>query len=138
MTFTLPVLSNRLIQLQLANQFYLKLTMSKIAFIGDIHGYAPALKLALEWCRKENVDSIVGLGDFVDGYNANDKCVQLIQENFAACVRGNHDEASTRTSTVAFQATGINRIRRLAGHPFVPASTTRRIHQVFRRRLELF
>jgi len=130
-TFTLPVLSNRLIQLQLANQFYLKLTMSKIAFIGDIHGYAPALKLALEWCRKENVDSIVGLGDFVDGYNANDKCVQLIQENFAACVRGN-------TSTVAFQATGINRIRRLAGHPFVPASTTRRIHQVFRRRLELF
>jgi len=91
-TFTLPVLSNRLIQLQLANQFYLKLTMSKIAFIGDIHGYAPALKLALEWCRKENVDSIVGLGDFVDGYNANDKCVQLIQENFAACVRGNHDE----------------------------------------------
>jgi len=60
--------------------------MSKVAFIGDIHGYLPALELALEWCKKENVDSIVGLGDFVDGYDANDKCVQL------AYVRGNHDE----------------------------------------------
>jgi len=66
--------------------------MSKIAFIGDIHGYAPALELALEWCGKENVDLIVGLGDFIDGYDANDKCVQLVKENFAACVRGNHDE----------------------------------------------
>ena len=44
--------------------------MSKVAFIGDIHGYLPALELALEWCQKENVDSIVGLGDFVDGYDA--------------------------------------------------------------------
>ena len=66
--------------------------MSKVAFIGDIHGYLPAFELALEWCKKENVDSIVGLGDFVDGYDANDKCVQLIKQNFTAYVRGNHDE----------------------------------------------
>ena len=66
--------------------------MSKVAFIGDIHGYLPALELALEWCKKESVDSIVGLGDFVDGYDANDKCVQLVKENFTAYVRGNHDE----------------------------------------------
>jgi len=66
--------------------------MSKVAFIGDIHGYLPALELALKWCKKENVDSIVGLGDFVDGYDANDKFVQLIKENFTAYVRGNHDE----------------------------------------------
>ena len=66
--------------------------MTKTAFIGDVHGYAPALEMAIEWCRSERVDAIVGLGDFVDGYDADEKCVQLIKEHFAACVRGNHDE----------------------------------------------
>ena len=66
--------------------------MTKIAFIGDVHGYAPALEMAIQWCRRENVDTIIGLGDFVDGYDADEKCVDLIQQHFAACVRGNHDE----------------------------------------------
>lgn len=66
--------------------------MTKTAFIGDIHGYAPALEMALEFCRTENVDAIVGLGDFVDGHDADQQCVDLVRENFAACVRGNHDE----------------------------------------------
>lgn len=74
--------------------------MTKIAFIGDIHGYAPALKIALEWCQREDVGTIVGLGDYVDGYDADERCVDLVQQHFAACVRGNHDEDhSTELST---------------------------------------
>jgi len=70
--------------------------MAKTAFIGDIHGYAPALKMALQWCRTQNVDSIVGLGDFVDGYDADEECVDLVREHFATSVRGNHDEDHAR------------------------------------------
>lgn len=66
--------------------------MTKTAFIGDIHGYAPALESALKWCRKENVDAIVGLGDFVDGFDADEECLNLVKEHFSVCVRGNHDE----------------------------------------------
>ena len=66
--------------------------MTKTAFIGDVHGYAPALKMALKWCRTENVEAIVGLGDFVDGYDADEECLDLIREHFSVCVRGNHDE----------------------------------------------
>lgn len=66
--------------------------MTKTAFIGDIHGYAPALEMAIKQCREENVDAIVGLGDFIDGYDADEKCIDLVREHFAACVRGNHDE----------------------------------------------
>ena len=71
--------------------------MTKTAFIGDIHGYAPALELALDLCQKENVVAIVGLGDFVDGYDADEKCVHLVKKHFDACVRGNHDEDHGRT-----------------------------------------
>lgn len=44
----------------------------------------------------ENVDTIVGLGDYVDGYDADEKCVELIKRNFSICVRGNHDEDQGR------------------------------------------
>lgn len=64
----------------------------RIAFIGDIHGYAPALEAAIELCRLENVHTIVGLGDYVDGYDADERCVDLVKRNFSVCVRGNHDE----------------------------------------------
>ena len=63
-----------------------------IAFIGDIHGYAPALRMALERCRTENITKIVGLGDYVDGYDGDEECVELIKKHFSHSVRGNHDE----------------------------------------------
>ena len=66
--------------------------MTKTAFIGDIHGYAPALKMALLRCQEENVRNIIGLGDYIDGYDADETCVALVKEHFSACVRGNHDE----------------------------------------------
>ena len=37
--------------------------MTKTAFIGDIHGYAPALELALKWCRMKSVDGVLAAGD---------------------------------------------------------------------------
>ena len=66
--------------------------MAKIAFIGDVHGYAPALKKALDWCESSSIDQIVGLGDYVDGYDADEECVELVKQNFHICVQGNHDE----------------------------------------------
>ena len=66
--------------------------MTKTAFIGDTHGYAPALEMALKWCHMESVDAIVGLGDFVDGHDADEECLRLVREHFSVCVRGNHDE----------------------------------------------
>ena len=66
--------------------------MTRTAFIGDIHGYAPALEMALERCLAEHVDTIVGLGDVIDGYNGDEECIHLVREHFSACVRGNHDE----------------------------------------------
>lgn len=48
--------------------------------------------MALEWCRTNEVNTIIGLGDFVDGYDADEECVDLVREHFAASVRGNHDE----------------------------------------------
>ncbi len=70
--------------------------MTKTAFIGDVHGYAPALKAALKLCRIENVTTIVGLGDFVGGYNADEECVNLVRKHFSVSVRGNHDEDDGR------------------------------------------
>jgi predicted phosphodiesterase len=67
--------------------------MTKIAFVGDIHGYAPALLKALEICQQEGVQSIVGLGDYIDGWDENEKCISLIQEHFHSFVSGNHDVA---------------------------------------------
>lgn len=64
----------------------------KIAFIGDIHGYLPALESALEICHDENIDVIVGLGDYIDGFDANDACVELARSHFDHAVSGNHDE----------------------------------------------
>ena len=66
--------------------------MPKTAFIGDVHGYAPALTRALEWCDANSIDAIIGLGDFVDGYDADEECIGLVKENFTFCIQGNHDE----------------------------------------------
>lgn len=74
----------------------------KIAFIGDIHGYAPALEEALEMCRGEGVESIVGLGDYIDGYDRNEDCVALVRKHFGAAVWGNHDE--NHGSELSFRA----------------------------------
>ncbi|MDF1660259.1 MAG: metallophosphoesterase family protein [Planctomycetota bacterium] len=64
----------------------------KIAFIGDIHGYAPALREALAICEEEGVNRVVGLGDYIDGYDGNEECVALVRGSFVKAVWGNHDE----------------------------------------------
>ncbi len=64
----------------------------KTAFIGDIHGYLPALESALEICHDQQINAIVGLGDYIDGFDANDACVELARQHFDVFVSGNHDE----------------------------------------------
>lgn len=66
--------------------------MTRIAFIGDVHGYAPALQEALDICREEGVTEIYGLGDYIDGYDEGDETVGWVRETFTQSVWGNHDE----------------------------------------------
>ena len=65
----------------------------KIAFLGDIHGYLPALEQALQSCAQLGIQKIIGLGDYIDGYPANDECIKLIRQTFTASVFGNHDQS---------------------------------------------
>lgn len=65
----------------------------KIAVISDIHSNLAALKQALQYIKKENVDKIICLGDIV-GYGPRpNECVDLIRQSCQVCLMGNHDHA---------------------------------------------
>lgn len=65
----------------------------KFAILSDIHSNLEALNAVLEYCRKENVDKYICVGDIV-GYNANPlECLKIVQDlKPIAIVRGNHDD----------------------------------------------
>lgn len=74
--------------------------MAKYAILSDIHANGDALKVVLEKCRELAVDRYVSLGDIV-GYNAEPReCLHLVRDlNWAAMVRGNHDEYTANGNT---------------------------------------
>ncbi len=66
----------------------------RYAIISDIHGNLEALKKALDYIEKIEVDHIVCLGDVV-GYGPNpNECVELVRIKCLFTVKGNHDAAS--------------------------------------------
>lgn len=66
----------------------------RYGLISDIHGNLEALEQVLSELDKIKVDTILCLGDIV-GYGPNpNECVTLVQKRAAACLIGNHDEAS--------------------------------------------
>ena len=71
--------------------------MAKYAIL---HANGDALKVVLEKCRELAVDRYVSLGDIV-GYNAEPReCLYLVRDlNWAAMVRGNHDEYTANGNT---------------------------------------
>jgi diadenosine tetraphosphatase ApaH/serine/threonine PP2A family protein phosphatase len=66
----------------------------RIAIISDIHSNLEALTKALKVIEEKKVGLIYCLGDIV-GYGASpNECVELIRENAAKVVMGNHDVAA--------------------------------------------
>ena len=63
----------------------------KIAILTDLHANFEALKVILDWLKKENVGTIIGLGDIV-GYNASPAEVcYLAWQRFDFTLKGNHE-----------------------------------------------
>lgn len=73
----------------------------KYAIISDIHGNLEALQSVLMDIKSLNIESTVCLGDIV-GYGPNPhECVEIIRSLEIPCVKGNHDEYATDSSSPA-------------------------------------
>ncbi len=69
----------------------------KLAVISDLHGNYYALSEVMEFLRRQQIDGIIGLGDFVTGRLPQRMMGVLreIQEEFPCyLVRGNREEIS--------------------------------------------
>jgi diadenosine tetraphosphatase ApaH/serine/threonine PP2A family protein phosphatase len=65
----------------------------KYAIISDIHGNLEALESVLAEIDKQQVDSLLCLGDII-GYGPNpNECVEVIQQRAQLTLAGNHDHA---------------------------------------------
>ena len=63
----------------------------RIGIIGDVHGQARNLAKALALLRDQSVDSIVSVGDIVDGPESIDECCDLLVRHRVLAVCGNHE-----------------------------------------------
>jgi serine/threonine protein phosphatase 1 len=70
--------------------------MSKILVIGDIHGGLRALHQVLDRAKVTQKDTLIFLGDFVDGWSESpqvlDFLIDLNKRNKCIFIKGNHDE----------------------------------------------
>lgn len=64
----------------------------RTALISDIHGNYEGLCVVLEDIVNQNCDSIVCLGDLVEGGSEDEAVIDAIRNQQIPCVRGNHDE----------------------------------------------
>jgi len=64
----------------------------RLAIISDIHGNYEGLLAVLDDIEKAGCDSIICLGDLVDGGTQDEAVVREIRKRNIRCVRGNHDE----------------------------------------------
>lgn len=64
--------------------------------IGDIHGGFRALRQVLERAKVTPEDTLIFLGDYVDGWSQSPEVIDLLialqQTHTVICIRGNHDE----------------------------------------------
>ncbi len=87
--------------------------MTRFAIISDLHSNTEALGAVLTRLAKEGVERIVCLGDVV-GYGPDpERCIDMVMENCALTLCGNHDEALMKGATdfnpVARQVIEYNR-----------------------------
>ena len=66
--------------------------MARIALISDIHGNGEALRAVLNDIHQIGHDTIVCLGDVVEGGPKNDWVCDTLRKNGITCILGNHDE----------------------------------------------
>ena len=70
--------------------------MSRILVIGDIHGGLRALHQVFERAKVNQKDTLIFLGDFVDGWSESPQVIDFLLElsttNKCVFIRGNHDE----------------------------------------------
>ncbi len=67
---------------------------STVALLADIHANAPALEVALDFIAKQQIATVLILGDIV-GYGPHpNQCVSMLKAHPEfICIRGNHDHA---------------------------------------------
>jgi len=63
----------------------------RLGLLGDIHAEDERLAAALRCFRDARVDSVLFVGDVVDGDGDVDRCCALLRDARAIGVRGNHD-----------------------------------------------
>lgn len=70
--------------------------MSRILVIGDIHGGLRALHQIIERAKVSKEDTLIFLGDYVDGWSESpqviDYLIELNKKNKCIFIRGNHDD----------------------------------------------
>lgn len=64
----------------------------KLAVISDIHANLPALKAVINEIKSQNIDKILCAGDIVGYYPYPNEVIELLMQENAECVKGNHDE----------------------------------------------
>lgn len=64
----------------------------RIGLINDIHGNLKVLQSALAALSSQQTDSIICLGDIVEGAGDNTACIECLRAQNIQCVKGNHDE----------------------------------------------
>ena len=62
-----------------------------VGIIGDVHGEAELLAVALDRLRHEGCERVLVVGDLVDGGEDANACCRLIDAPDVLAVRGNHD-----------------------------------------------
>lgn len=76
------------------------ISMSKIAFVSDIHGNYPALSAVLNDCRQRGISTIYCLGDLVGYYSQINEVIDTLRDLNIPCVMGNHDYAMANNNGV--------------------------------------
>jgi predicted phosphodiesterase len=65
--------------------------LRRFAAIGDLHGEDLRLDVVLTWLSGQGVDTLLSVGDIVDGAGSLDRCCALLTAHAALVVRGNHE-----------------------------------------------
>lgn len=62
-----------------------------LGVIGDVHGEAQRLEMAIAELRSAGADTLACTGDITDGIGEVDRCCDLLQDHQVITVGGNHD-----------------------------------------------
>ncbi|OOM82065.1 Bis(5'-nucleosyl)-tetraphosphatase, symmetrical [Clostridium puniceum] len=80
----------------------------KIAVISDIHGNIDAFSTLLENVVKENVDTIICLGDLVGYGPYPNQVISMIRSRHILCIKGNYDSSVVDNEYSYIRETNLN------------------------------